>query len=153
MGSRFRDAKLDSYQPFGKFRSETGMTSMEISTSVEESLSYHPRRPWLAGLLSLFLGPVGQVYAGCLRRSICLWFIGACLLPILGLSAVTLPTGRFGIFFLCFCAVIFPIYLSVDAFLLAKRKRHAPLKRYQRWWAYVLMYVLFFFGHECHRRV
>jgi signal peptidase I len=42
--------------------------------------------------------------------------------------------------FLCIFAYF--IYLPVDAYLLAKRNQDVPLKSYQRWW----MYVLLFFG-------
>lgn len=106
-----------------------------------------PRRPWLAGILSLFFGPLGQVYVGRLRRSLILWLVGGCLLPTLAFCAVSLPIGRFGFALLCLCAPAFPLYLAVDAFLLAIRKRHALPKGYQRWWVYVLFVIAFCLGN------
>lgn len=96
------------------------------------------RRPWLAALLSLLGHPVGQIYAGRFRRAIVLWVVGSLLLPLLTLSFIALPTGRLGMGVLLLCVVSFPFYLAIDAFLLATRNRHVPLKHYQRWWIYVL---------------
>ena len=123
------------------------MPIMETSSSATETPASKPRRPWLASLLSLLGGgPVGQVYVGRLRRSLCLWLVGSCLLPILGFCIISLPIGCFGFTLICLCVAAFPIYLAVDAFLLAKQNRHALLKRYQRWWVYLLMSVIFCFA-------
>jgi signal peptidase I len=106
-----------------------------------------PRRAWLAALLSLLGCPLGQVYAGRFRRSVLLWVLGVLLLPLFAFSLISLPVGRRGFLLLlaCMlaCMLAFPIYLAVDAFLLARRNRDAPLKRYQRWWIYVLVYAAF----------
>ena len=108
-----------------------------------ETSSFKPRRPWLAGVLSLLGGPLGQIYVGRLRRSLLLWFVGVCLSLLLGLSFISLPIGRFGLLVLCLYVVVFPVYLAADAFLLARRNRHALPKRYQRWWVYPLFFILF----------
>ena len=108
-----------------------------------EGMIEKPRRAWLAALLSLLGGPLGQVYVGRFRRSVVFWIIGALLLPILAFSSVSLPLGRFGLALLLLSVLAFPVYLAVDAFLLAKRNRDAPLKRYQRWWIYLLVFVAF----------
>jgi len=50
------------------------------------------------------------------------------------------------VLFLCVVAV--PVYFAVDAFLLAKRNRFPSRKGYQRWWAYVLFFVLFCLGNN-----
>jgi signal peptidase I len=120
-----------------------------MSATAVETSSPTPRRPWLAGLLSLFGGgPLGQIYVGRLRRSLCLWIVGGCLLPTLAFSAVALPIGRWGLVVLVFCAAAFPVCLAVDAFLLAKRNREALPKRYQRWWSYILFFGLFCLGNN-----
>jgi signal peptidase I len=115
-----------------------------MDAHVMETSSSNPRRPWLAGILSLLGGgPLGQVYVGRLRRSLCLWLVGGCLLPLLAFCTVSLPIGPFGLIWLSLCVVAFPIYLAADAFFLARQNRHALLKRYQRWWVYVLFLVVF----------
>ena len=101
-----------------------------------------PRRAWLAALLSLLGGPLGQVYTGHFGRGVLLWLIGTFLLPILWFLTVFLPLGRVGLMLLLLCALAFPIYLAVDAFLLARRNSGGPLKRYQRWWVYMLLFLV-----------
>jgi signal peptidase I len=102
-----------------------------------------PRRPWIAALLSLLIGTLGQIYAGRLRRSLCLWLLGGCLFSVLAVCTITLPIGRFGLALLALCVLVIPAYFVADAFLLARRNRFAPLKRYQRWWFYVLFFFVF----------
>ena len=102
-----------------------------------------PRRAWLAALLSLLGGPLGQVYSGGFRRSAVLWCVGALLLTLLAFSSISLPLGRFAFRLFLLCVAAFPIYLAVDAFLLARRNRDIPLKRYQRWWVYILLFLAF----------
>lgn len=108
-----------------------------------ESTVTRSRRPWLAALLSLLGGPLGQVYVGRLRRSLVLWIVGSLLLPTFILAAVSLPLGRVSFALLLLCVIAFPFYLAIDAYLLAKRNRDAPLKSYQRWWVYALAFVTF----------
>ncbi len=114
-----------------------------------ETLSTKPRRPWLAAILSLFGGgPLGQVYVGRMRRSLLLWLAGECLLLILAFCTISLPIERFGLMVLSLGVVGLPVYFAVDAFLLAKRNRNAPRKRYQRWWVYLLVFVVFCLGNN-----
>ena len=102
-----------------------------------------PRRPWLAGVLSLLLGgPVGQIYVGRLRRSLCLWGLGTCLL-VLAFGTIGLPIGRSGLLLIALCVVAPPACFATDAFLLARRNRYVVPKRYQRWWVYVFFVGLF----------
>lgn len=120
---------------------------METPSSLAETSSSKPRRPWLAAILSLLCGPLGQVYVGRLRRSLFLWFVGSCLSLFLAFCAIGLPIRRLGLILLCLGVVAFPVCLAADAFLLARQNRHASLKRYQRWWVYVLLYVIFSSGN------
>lgn len=115
------------------FCSETQMESTVIKT----------RRPWLAALLSFLGGPLGQIYAGRLRRSLVLWIIGAFRLPIFAFTAISLSVGLVGLALILFCFLGFQIFLAVDAYLIAKHNRDVPLKPYQKWWVYVLAYIAF----------
>lgn len=108
-----------------------------------EATFIKPRRAWLAALLSLLGGPLGQVYSGSFRRSIVLWFVGGLLFPMLVFSSISLPVGQLGCGLLVLCAIAFPSYLAVDAFLLARQDRDVPLKGYQRWWIYILLFLAF----------
>jgi signal peptidase I len=122
---------------------------MELPSSATETPSFRPRRPWLAAVLSLIgSGPLGQVYVGRLKRSILLWLVGACVFPVLALVTICLPIGRLGLIALSLCVFAVPIGFAVDAFLLAKRNRLSPPKRYQRWWAYLLVFAIFCLGNN-----
>jgi signal peptidase I len=113
-----------------------------------EITSTKPRRPWLAALLSLLFGPLGQVYAGRLRRSICLFIFALFLFIILAFCTISLPIGQYGFMLLLLCVLAYPVCLAIDAFLLAKRNRHALLKRYQRWWIYIIIYIFFILANN-----
>ena len=106
------------------------------------------RRVWLAALLSLLGGPLGQVYSGHFGRGVLLWLIGATLFPILWFLAVFLPLGGRTLWLLLLSALAFPVVLAVDAFLLARRDPGGPLKRYQRWWIYMLLFLAFFVANR-----
>ncbi len=122
---------------------------MDLPSAATETPPFKPRRPWLAGVLSLMGGgPLGQIYVGRLRRSLLLWLVGACVFPILAFATITLPIQRPGLILLCLCVVAVPIYFAVDAFALARRDRFPPPKRYQRWWAYVLFFAVFCVGNN-----
>ena len=115
-----------------------------IAVPSEETGRIIPRRPWLAALLSLlFGGPLGQIYAGRFRRSLILWFLTALLLPILTFAIITLPISRLAVFLHLLFVLGVPIALSIDAYLIARHQRDVPLKRYQRWWVYLLAFLVF----------
>jgi signal peptidase I len=122
---------------------------MELPSSVTETPAFRARRPWLACILSLLGGgPLGQIYVGRMRRSFVLWLVGACIFPILAFATISLPIQRPGLILLFSCALAVPIYLAVDAFLLARRDRFPSPRRYQKWWAYVLFFALFCVGNN-----
>lgn len=115
-----------------------------MDESIADKTTTKPRRPWLAAMLSLLGGgPIGQAYAGSLRRCVCLWLVGASLLPLLMLAAIVNPLGRAGLLALMIGGVAFPILLAIDAFVLARRNRYVPLKNYQRWWMYAVLFSFF----------
>jgi signal peptidase I len=62
------------------------------------------------------------------------------------ICAIALPIGRVSLIGLALCALAFPLYSAIDAFVIARRNRHAPLKKYQRWWVYVLFFFVFGLG-------
>lgn len=108
-----------------------------------------PRRPWLAAILSLLGGPVGQIYAGEVRRSVILWTIGTVLSVLLIAAAVSLPVGRLGLVgLLLLVAIGYPVFLAIDAYRVSKRNRYQSLKFYQRWWAYAGALLLFLMANS-----
>lgn len=99
-----------------------------------------PRRPWLAALLALLGGPLGHMYGGCLLRGLLIWMTGV-IFVILMLIAIHFIHGPIGIILTVTFSVGFESFLIADAYRMAKLRSGLPLRRYQRWWLYVLAYV------------
>ena len=102
-----------------------------------------PRKPWLAGLLTLFTIGLGHVYSGEAKRGIALYFLGqgtilAILLPLIWLwpnIVVFLLAVLCGLGFLVFCIL--------DAIRVSRRhKLRYELKKYNRWYVYVLVFAV-----------
>jgi len=100
-----------------------------------------PRRPWLAGLLSLTGVPIGQLYAGHLGRAIILAGIYSFVLPISTFLIVRLPLPQLVTWLIFVVILVAPLILAVDAFWLTRQNRRSQLERYQRWWVYLLLYL------------
>ena len=101
-------------------------------------------KPWLAALMSLFGGPLGQIYDGHFRRSFTLWFIGFCLTFLFFLVVVSIEINRVVLYLLAATIAAYPILLAVDAFAIARRADDVPRKWYQRWWVYIGMFFIFY---------
>ena len=108
-----------------------------------ESTAIKPRRAWLAALLSMLGGALGQIYCGRLRRALMLWLMGGLLAAIVLMACISLPIGPIGLGVLLLCVVAYKIFLPVDAFRIARQSGAVPRKRYQRWWFYILAYLAF----------
>ncbi|WP_146394905.1 signal peptidase I [Planctomycetes bacterium CA13] len=102
-----------------------------------------PRRPWVAALLSLLGGPLGQLYCGRGVRFFVLAFITLLLFPLLSALAVSPSDGRVAFVVLMIAAVCYPILLIVDAVRIARSTVTTQLKWFQRWWIYPLVFVVY----------
>lgn len=111
------------------------------------------RRPWLAALLSLFTGWLGQLYNGQPRRAAVAFAVG------LGFSLLlTFTPPRTFALMAAFLALVVSWQLAVatDAFLQARQLKAIPLTRYNRGIVYVSLVVaaaLLSFGLERYRQV
>ena len=101
-----------------------------------------PRRQWVAGLLSLLVAGLGQVYAGRWRRGLALYALGW---PLVYLACASLvwPVGFWVPLTLFALLVLWRVFIVGDAVGLAAR---APvpyrLRPYNRWYVYVAIYLL-----------
>lgn len=108
-----------------------------------------PRKPWLAGMLSLAAAGLGHLYCGQLAKGLILFFISFAFAPIivnvaqssgstLMLSVVMLSLGvGFGVI----------IYAAIDSMLLARRSGgDYRLKEYNHWFIY-LIFIIVSFGY------
>ncbi|MDA0660840.1 MAG: signal peptidase I [Planctomycetota bacterium] len=105
------------------------------------------RHPWLAAVLSLFVGPIGQVYGGAAARAVRLWLIGTVLTVTAFVGAVLLPASRLPCLLLLAFGIGIPIFFATDAFCTVRQRRTMEQKSYQRWWVYCISVVLFASGY------
>ncbi len=98
-----------------------------------------PRRPWLAGLLTIFSLGLGHLYIGKAKKGIMLFLIGQILIVIGFFSFLYAPIGQ--IIFLS-SGLLFVIFCIFDAVKLSKKlKLSYALKRYNKWYVYLLYFV------------
>lgn len=114
-----------------------------IASSTQGTIAKTPR-PLVAALLSAIWPPLGQIYAGSLRRGLLVWL--CCFTASFGclaLLASPLQAGAFGLV----AAVLFGIAIYVatiaDAFFLARRCEAAVSQRLPPWLLYPLAVILF----------
>ncbi len=102
-----------------------------------------PRHWWLAGILSLLLPGLGQLYAGHWRRAVGFFIVNALIdFPfLLGLWSYAALLDRPGGFWLAATVgigvVLFRIVAIVDAAFVASHTPRGLLAPYQRWYLYV----------------
>lgn len=104
------------------------------------------RRPLVAALLSfVFLAGLGQLYCGRVKRAATQIAIGLLvLLAYLWLVKFHgIESFRLAIVLSVLLALLLglKIFSAVDAFLIARRTRAAPLAWYQRWYVYALIVI------------
>lgn len=100
---------------------------------------------WLAGLISIFCPGLGQIYNGKGRTGIITSLI------VSFANALAMFTGAVSLYFLIlFVAVEFLTYfLSIyDSIVSAIRIKSQPLKIYQRWYFYVIFYLVFILSNS-----
>ncbi len=81
------------------------------------------------------------MYAGRLRRGLLLW-IGGHILALLFFLTIPFTSGPLGIFTGALFYVGYSLFLIVDAYRVAAQQRATLLRPYQRWWTYLLAYVI-----------
>lgn len=96
-----------------------------------------PRKPWLAGLLTIFTIGLGHLYAGNPNKGIALYLsqavLGAATIALFVISSsLTTLIVAFS------CGVAYFVYCIVDAIKDAKRgKASYQLRKYNRWYVYL----------------
>ncbi len=101
-----------------------------------------PRRPWLAGLANLLAPPLGHIYTGKPLRGVVLTVVTS-LFGIGAVSLVLWPIGFITITLMVLVLLIADAVLIVDSIMVARRfGREYYLKRYNRWYVYLLIFVV-----------
>lgn len=101
-----------------------------------------PRKPWIAGLLSLIQPGLGQVYNGEIRKALFIYLLPILLIPGLILC---LRSEFLRIFLASYALLgsVYYIFVFVDATRTAKRhENHYSLKKYNKAIAYIGVYLI-----------
>jgi signal peptidase I len=96
------------------------------------------RSPGLAVVLSIVTPGLGQVYNGQLRRGVILFVMWA-LLTVLAIAV--LFHNFYGMLIGAALSLGFPLFICVEAVYCARRLGQIILKRYNRWYVYILIIV------------
>lgn len=121
----------------------------------EDVFSKGRRRPWIAALLGLFLGPIGQVYAGAAKRGMVLYLLILLVAPVAFFVAIQIPSTRIACYSLFAVAVAVNLFFPIDAYRVARRanQTNQPRRGYQRWWVYVVAILVVFAVDEAQIRI
>jgi signal peptidase I len=97
------------------------------------------RNPIWASILSLVVPGLGQVYNGQVLKGVVFYVGSALLLFVLGWSGLLF--GLWGIGASVFASIILWVAIIVEAALTARRLGTIALRRYNRWYVYVLLII------------
>lgn len=111
------------------------MVDAEVETPVPR------RRVWVAALLALLFGPVAQIYCGQFRRAVVIYAFTWLVLLLANGALLYLPFGLLGIIAGLTSVAGIYLFILIDAIRLARNDSEAPLRRYQRWWVYILAMI------------
>ncbi len=98
------------------------------------------RNPVLALLLSIFDPGLGQIYNGQLGKSIAFYFVGYLLLILLSLTG--LQYNFLGLLVVLGIGILFVLCIMGDALIVAVKRKEIALKRYNRWYFYLIFALL-----------
>jgi signal peptidase I len=117
---------------------ETPYAPPQTPAQVPERIS--PRRWWLAGLLGLFTVGLGHVYVGRAAKGFVGFVLRHGLSLLAGAALVWGPWPRLALLLFLLPLGVY-VYFLVDAMVTARRSREYRLKRYNRWYVYLLVFV------------
>jgi signal peptidase I len=100
------------------------------------------RKAWIAGLLNFLAVGLGHFYAGGLKKAFFLFFIVQGALIAIILILILKAPNPLVLFIALLTGFLFFIYCVVDAVKLSKVNKHYILKPYNRWYYYILYWVL-----------
>ena len=104
------------------------------------NLTRKKRSPLAAFFLSIIMPGLGQMYNGQLLKGAIYHLIGYSLLFILSISVLR-NSYQGMIVFLC-SNIIYYIFIFSDAIYIAIKRKYLDLKKYNKWYAYILVLML-----------
>lgn len=98
------------------------------------------RKPWIAGLLTLFTIGLGHLYSGKAKKGIVLYFLGQGTILAIFLFLIWLSPNILVFLLAVLCGLGFLIFCILDAIRVSRRNKLTyELKKYNRWYVYVLV--------------
>ena len=102
-----------------------------------------PRKPWIAGLLTLFTIGLGHLYSGEAKKGIVLYSLGQGTILAVFLPLIWASPNIFVLLLAVVCGLGFLIFCILDAIRVSRRNKLAyELKKYNRWYVYVLVFTV-----------
>lgn len=99
-----------------------------------------PRKPWMAGLLTVFTIGLGHIYSGQAKRGIALYFLGPVTILAIFPTLIWLWPNTLVFLLAVVCGLGFLIFCILDAIRVSRRNKLTyELKRYNRWYVYLLV--------------
>jgi len=115
---------------------------MKLELRTEEDST--PRRSWVALLLSVAMMGLGQAYNGQWRFGLALWLLLVLVfMPAYVGAALWLPSNKVvpGLVLVVLAMALIYIYSFIQAWVQARRSNPYQLKRWQKWWAYIALFL------------
>ena len=101
---------------------------------------YNPRRPILAVLLSILVPGLGHVYAGNLAKGLLLSIFT--FVALLNAGMMFDLSSFYATVLLRLGFIFFYLYVFISAFLLARKNKIYTLKKFNRWYVYLALFVV-----------
>jgi signal peptidase I len=98
------------------------------------------RRPFAAALLSIISPGLGQIYNVQLKKGVIFYLVST--LSGIMIVATSLATSFYGGVALLIITILIYLYILADAIVIAVKSREARLKRYNRWYYYLLFFMV-----------
>lgn len=100
---------------------------------------YKKRNPFIAFLLGL-LPPLGQIYNGQFKKGLILWL--SFFVIFFSMIALKVLHTIHGLVIFNAIYILFWIFMIIDAVINAQRQKEYQLKRYNRWYYYIAVWIL-----------
>jgi len=104
------------------------------------STEFRPRKPWIAGIISLLFPSLGQIYNGQLKKGLII-YLSILFVPYLfGMLRLKIYFWAFvGLLLLLLAIRIFAI---IDSVMVAKRRKKYVTQEYNTWYFYLIVIIL-----------
>jgi len=99
-----------------------------------------PRSAILAGIANIIAPSLGHIYLGLPQRGILILFAGLLMMVVMGWAGAATSLWSFYLMQAAYLFII--LILIVDGVIQAKKHKNYTLKRYNRWYFYVLFFIL-----------